>query len=872
MKKKFISKNIFSSILAILISYCSLGFVQVCANEFSYPFFDIDNFSTKQFKGYNQTWGVTQGSDGRIYFANQGGVLIYDGRTWKTIFTKNDAPARSIMFSPNGKVIVGTKGDFGTLIANDEGGQQYASLLSEDDKDIISSSQIVYEITPLSEQETLLRTKNGLYIQSKKGLAAINNPQKFKFGVAKYIDNEIYVYCKNQGMCRIRNNAPEIIDGTQTFNSKKYEVNFLDKISVDEILLVTRSAGIFLLKKGDLRKIEIPNKLLNSTSIYRGIKLRNGNIALATYDGIFILDSFIKPIFHINRSSGLLDDNVRSLFEDEGGNLWAGLNNGISKIKLSAPLKPYPQDFAGINSKTRGMAIFDGAAYIATDVGIKRLASNEGTLRDNFEEVVPNDLKTQVWGLVALDQKLFIASNFGLGKLTDGAYESEIDKRITGRVYQIKLSKYLPKTLIIAAEKGLFIYEPETKDLTNIKLDKGKVWSSQEDILNGFLWAKIIGKGVYKVDLRNYLKKDRNIIVKKYTKRDGLPDDVYRSIFFKYINDQILLGTKYGTYVLDEESDEFINFNGNEHNKEFFKSFIRYAEQLGDEAWVGIVDRSESGRNVSFFSLDKNFLVQPLPLTSLSNEFNFEFYPLDDRVVISSSAGLSVVEKNPVIVNPSGKIIINEALVNNDSFLNGATLSVFHGGDLTLPKKFTYNQNKFNFSIAATDYSNEKEVLFRYKLIGIDDFSNWTKNDYVTYTNLSPGSYKLIIESKNYFGQHLKPFEYEFTITPPWWQTTYFYLAEIAFFLTLLFFTILIKQNDNVQKLATALTFVVIIIIFEYVSMLVDPLILEISGGVPVFALISKIILGVMLQPTEKIASRGMDWCSEKLTRGAPSQ
>jgi len=91
--------------------------------------------------------------------------------------------------------------------------------------------------------------------------------------------------------------------------------------------------------------------------------------------------------------------------------------------------------------------------------------------------------------------------------------------------------------------------------------------------------------------------------------------------------------------------------------------------------------------------------------------------------------------------------------------------------------------------------------------------------------------------------------------------------VEILFFLMLLFFTVLIKQNTRVEKLATALTFVVIIIIFEYVNLLLDPLILELSGGVPVFTLISKVFLGVMLQPSEKIASRSMDWCSHKLTR-----
>ena len=845
-----------------LTSFLLIGFNLVYAEGFNYPYLEIDSFSTKEFKGSNQTWGITQNSDGRMYFANQGGILIYDGKTWKTVFAEKDAPARSISFSPDGRLLIGTMGDVGKLISNIEGKPYYVSLLSEEQNNKISDSQVVYEVIPLSEQEILLRTKNSLYIHSDNELKTIKNPQKYKFGVAKYIDNEIYVYCIGHGICRVNGESLKIIEGTQSFNNSGLGINYFEKISAEEMLLVTRREGIFILNNGDLRKIDISNNLLNSTNIYRGIRLRNGNLALATYDGIFILDNSINPIIHIDRNSGLLADNVRSLFEDGDGNLWAGLNNGISKIKISSPIKSYPQKFAGINSKTRDMAIFNDTVFIATDIGIKKLTINYDILREQFDNVIPDDLKTQVWGLVPLDGSLFIASNFGLGKFIDGKYINEIDFKITGRVYNIEISKYLPKTLFLATAKGLFIYEPDSNNILSVKLDKGKVWVLKEDVLNGSLWTKIIGEGVYKIDLSNYYKNSKNITVKKYTHEDGLPDNTYRSLVFNYINDKILLGTKYGTFYLDEDKNKFINFGGDENNTEFFNSFIKYSEQLGDVAWLGIEDKSELGRNVSFFSLDNNFQVNPLPLTSLGNEFNLKFYPIGNQVVITSSAGLSVVEKNLVTVNPLGKTFINEALVNNRSFLNAGTLKVFHGGDVDLPDEFSYDQNKFNFSIAATDYSNENEILFRYKLIGVDDFSNWAKNNYVTYTNLLPGLYKLVVESKNYFGQQLQPYEYEFTITPPWWQSKIFYLSEILFFLILLSVTLFLKKSGKATIIATSISFMMILALFEYINFLVDPLILLYSNGVPVFTIFSKIILGVILLPLERLMNKMLDYVS----------
>ena len=63
MKKFLVNKFIFLNFLFFILS-----FGQVFAKDFNYPYLEIDNFTTKQFKGSNQTWGITQNTDGRIFF------------------------------------------------------------------------------------------------------------------------------------------------------------------------------------------------------------------------------------------------------------------------------------------------------------------------------------------------------------------------------------------------------------------------------------------------------------------------------------------------------------------------------------------------------------------------------------------------------------------------------------------------------------------------------------------------------------------------------------------------------------------------------------------------------------------------------------
>ena len=49
--------------------------------------------------------------------------------------------------------------------------------------------------------------------------------------------------------------------------------------------------------------------------------------------------------------------------------------------------------------------------------------------------------------------------------------------------------------------------------------------------------------------------------------------------------------------------------------------------------------------------------------------------------------------------------------------------------------------------------------------------------------------------------------------------------------------------------------------------MFIDPLLIKITGGVPVFDLLSKVILGLLLQPIERLASKLLDLFSDYVSK-----
>ena len=93
---------------------------------------------------------------------------------------------------------------------------------------------------------------------------------------------------------------------------------------------------------------------------------------------------------------------------------------------------------------------------------------------------------------------------------------------------------------------------------------------------------------------------------------------------------------------------------------------------------------------------------------------------------------------------------------------------------LSLP----YDRNHLIFRFVGLSYTAPEQVTYQYRLEGLDEqWSPVTRQRRATYSNLPPGSYTFRVKTANSDGVWSSTAAtYSFSITPPFWQTTWFYL------------------------------------------------------------------------------------------------
>ncbi|MXO04420.1 two-component regulator propeller domain-containing protein [Flavobacterium sp. HBTb2-11-1] len=148
-------------------------------------------------------------------------------------------------------------------------------------------------------------------------------------------------------------------------------------------------------------------------------------------------------------------------------------------------------------------------------------------------------------------------------------------------------------------------------------------------------------------------------------------------------------------------------------------------------------------------------------------------------------------------------LAISGFLVNNKE-LHEINPETPKNPDLLEEVTLEHNQNFFRVQISALDYLKSENIVYRYKLEGIDKQWNYIKGGQsINYTNLGRGSYTLLVSSTN--GHNLwmdNERRIKITIRPSIWGTNFAYfcyliLAGGLFFLTRrIIITILKLRND----------------------------------------------------------------------------
>jgi nitrate/nitrite-specific signal transduction histidine kinase len=110
---------------------------------------------------------------------------------------------------------------------------------------------------------------------------------------------------------------------------------------------------------------------------------------------------------------------------------------------------------------------------------------------------------------------------------------------------------------------------------------------------------------------------------------------------------------------------------------------------------------------------------------------------------------------------------------------------------------FSYNQNDIRFDFQLLNYDDPLNIKYAFMLDGLDNHWNFIgKSHSASYTHIPKGNYTLLVKAANSDGVWTQPFQLaHFSISPPFWQTWWFYTLCILSLAAILYGLYRIRIN-----------------------------------------------------------------------------
>jgi len=487
----------------------------------------------------NQNWMISQDKNDFIYFANNEGLLEYNGTTWSLYPSPNETIIRSVNVIDN-KIYTGCYMEFGYWIRQSNGQLKYTSL-SKSLKNKIQDDEQFWNILNY-DQWVIFQSLNKIFIyDTKTGKFNIIAP---KNGIVKSFrtNNSIYYQSPGEGLFEIENGKSKLTSNNIVFQKGRIVSVFS---TIEGLLIQTQSDGLYKLIAGNVAKTSINSDPdITSSSIYSCKILSDGSFALGTVSkGIFIVTKEGKVKYHITQNKGLSNNTVLSLFEDSDKNLWLGLDNGINCINIQSPVRSFV-DNTGILGTVYTSIVHQGKLYIGTNQGLffKTFGSN-----DDFQFITGT--KGQVWSLYENQGTLFCGHDSGTFIINSGVANSLFSQSgswkfskipnhnnllLQGNYYGISVLENINNKWVFRNKITGFDYSARYFEITN-SLD---VFVSHEY------------KGVFRFKLdQNLLKTNKFITYKTPTKG--------KNASLVKFNNQIYYAYKDGILKLNSKTNEF---------------------------------------------------------------------------------------------------------------------------------------------------------------------------------------------------------------------------------------------------------------------------------------------------------------------------
>ncbi|PLX19497.1 MAG: hypothetical protein C0599_10870, partial [Salinivirgaceae bacterium] len=437
--------------LLLFISICLSGQI----NQYGIPI--LKNYTTKDYNAYSQNWAAIQDHNGIMYFANNNGVLQYDGVGWETTPINQIAIIKSFAIDSSGTLYVGADHEFGILEKNKKGKLVYTSLSnslnSKDNefKTIIRVYKSKDTVFYCGYKKLFLKTKDSIWsIKTSKG------------GFLSHrINNQFYMGDYFDGLMKFQNNKYDLLpNGDQFINM---DLMSIIPINNKQLLIGSAKNGIFFYDLNTKNVIKPYSKqhkrlqeLIKNGYLYNTIKNDQKLTFITLFNGAIKTNKELKLEELYNSSLGIGDEIILSGFQSEelkySSPLWLTLNNGISKVENNSPFRVFNNKL-NLENEVYDIIEHNKIIYLATSNGISYII-NDTTQIAPIVKAIENTSDIQCWNFIKCNKNIF-SSGFDILKITPH-FQKFIPEN---QVIYLSNSKINTDIIYAGQQKGLSIYK-----------------------------------------------------------------------------------------------------------------------------------------------------------------------------------------------------------------------------------------------------------------------------------------------------------------------------------------------------------------------------------------------------------------------------
>jgi DNA-binding CsgD family transcriptional regulator len=769
---RFLSRALFSLIIFLIgsgILSGSVGVWGVQAQQKSFiqgvPF--VTNHTALEYRAGIQNFDIVQDDLGRIYVANNLGLLEYDGKNWSRYGLSN-TKVRTAFVGDKGRIYVGSQGDFGFLEPNTLGQLSYVSLadslpLAQRDFDetwkIFGAGDRVY-----------FCTFKQIFVYDGKDLRIISRGKRLD--ISFQLGERLYVQVPGEGLMEVGESTLEQLPGGDFFREKR--VSNILPYDKERWLISTFAQGLFLYDGRSSTPFEMKgNFWRNEYLINFSARLKDGSIALATQNaGLFVIDRGGNLLTHVDKEAGLMDLTINYIFEDNQEGLWLAMNNGIARVDLLSPFS-LVDDRMGL----------EGSGYTAVKAGNKvYLGTNNGLFlleNGNMSKVIGTE--GQVYAVQVIQGEVIMNHHNGTFSI--------VGNRATplATIQGAWVIKPHPKQtyhFIQGTYTGLSLFQKRNGKLAFVQEIEGFSESSRVMEFDGnTLWVAHGYKGVFKITLSPDLKKV--VASKQYTSAQGFPTDDLINVF--RVGDRLIFTANGGVFEFDSQKDRFEPVN--EINDLFGYGTVMAdleTDALGnvyfiEQSRLGIL-RQEKNRQRSLYYSPFN-KVKGLWNDDLANVMVLD----EQHILIGAKQGFIHYQPDlDQVKEDQPRVFFRE--IRNRGVAEHVLFSG-HGALRDSTREFDFHQNSFFFDFGSAHFESENELQFQYRLLNFEEeWSEWSSDSKKEYTNLREGDYVFQVRAKSIFDAESEPIEFSFTVKPPFYRSIFAYLIYGLLLGSLLYF------------------------------------------------------------------------------------